>query len=470
MDKIRFFNDMLMFAQPKEEAPEGLFDGDDDDETVFYKEYSLAPYEYNERNANERLDLYKRGISSFENTSDPNTMYFGIHFDWDNFEVASEQNNVDYVNRVTNCLRSITKQFSHVKQAFLRVKDAPQYYTAYELVSEDGNNSSCIVSFGSLFYAIESWILPGAKKERKQNFSRNAPLFKELFDNFRENVDFSETQFLALSTSGSFVIIPVKHNGVLLTEQPGTTQFYEDIFSFVDTLLCQHANVQYLDILHVESDFLNTSEDCKASFFTRNRMKPYMIDVTEIKDTTLRDEILYTGRSKRFYSLFGENSDYSDEGEIIELTQLVNTDWDSELSSVVKVLYKFQWNNTLDDISVNLGNFDIKSLFDKFDEYELEYKMPTLYKAYINGIMGKFTQGAIIQTKKITYFKYVYNRKTVENSEELITNVDNTCMKILRELTKFVDYINKSKNKESDKEFQSNTNGILRMIAFSLMS
>ena len=149
---------------------------------------------------------------------------------------------------------------------------------------------------------------------------------------------------------------------------------------------------------------------------------------------------------------------------------LVNTDWDSELSSVVKVLYKFQWNNTLDDISVNLGNFDIKSLFDKFDEYELEYKMPTLYKAYINGIMGKFTQGAIIQTKKITYFKYVYNRKTVENSEELITNVDNTCMKILRELTKFVDYINKSKNKESDKEFQSNTNGILRMIAFSLMS
>ena len=44
MEKIRFFNDMLMFAQPKEEAPEGLFDGSDDDETTFYKEFSLAPY------------------------------------------------------------------------------------------------------------------------------------------------------------------------------------------------------------------------------------------------------------------------------------------------------------------------------------------------------------------------------------------------------------------------------------------
>ena len=54
MEKIRFFNDMLMFAQPKEEAPEGLFDGSDDDETTFYKEFSLAPYEFNERGLGDR--------------------------------------------------------------------------------------------------------------------------------------------------------------------------------------------------------------------------------------------------------------------------------------------------------------------------------------------------------------------------------------------------------------------------------
>ena len=467
MEKIRFFNDMLMFAQPKEEAPEGLFDGSDDDETTFYKEFSLAPYEFNERKANERLDSYRKGNVSFENTSDPNTMYFGIQMGWDDYEVESRQKNVEYVNKVTNSLRSITNQFKYVKQAFLPVNDAPQYYTAYELFSEDGKNISCVVFFGYMFFGIESWILPGAKKDRKQYFSRNAPLFKQLFDNYSENVDFSKTQFLALSTSGSFINIPVKHNGELLTEEPGSKHFYEDIFSFVGTVLSQQANVQYLDLLHTESQLLNADQDGSANFFTRNRMKSYMIDVADIKNGTVKDEILYTGKAIRYFSLWDTNSDYVEEGEIQELFQLVNTDWDSELSSVVKVLYKYQWNNDLDDISVNLGDFDIKSLFDKFDEYELEYKMPTLYKAYVNGIMGKFTEGALIQTAKITYFRYVYNRKTVQNPDEVIVNVDNACMKILRELTKFVDYVKKKKSKDSDKRTESNTDGILRLFFLS---
>lgn len=467
MEKIRFFNDMLIFSQPKEEAPEGLFDGDNDDETTFYKKFLLAPYEYNERRVNERLDSYRRGNVSFENTADPNTMYFGIPFGWDNYEFTSEEQNVEYVNKVTKCLRSITKQFSYVKQAFLRVNDSPEFYTAYELVSEDGKNMSCVVFFGYMFFAIESWIFPGAKEERQQFFSRNAPLFKKLYDNFNESVDFSETQFLALSSSGSFINIPVIHNGVLLTEEPGSKQFYEDIFSFVDTVLSQWGNVQFLDVLHIESVYLNNDKDGTVNFFTRDRMKHYMINITDIKDSSVRDEILYNGTSKRYYSLWSADSNYVDEGEIIELTKLFNTDWDSELSSVVKVFYKYQWNNGLDEISVSFDGFNIKLLFDKFDEYELEYKMPTLYKAYINGIMGKFTEGALIQTTKTTYFRYVYNRKTIQHSEEVITNVDNACMKILREVTKFSDYIKKKDSKAESTRIQSNTESIWRLILMS---
>lgn len=470
MEKIRFFNDMIMFAQPKEDAPDGLYDGNDDDESAFYKEFSLAPYEFNEKKAYERLDSYNKGNVSFENTSDPNTMYFGIQMGWDDFDVKSREENVGYVNEVTNCLRNITKQFNHVKQAFLRVNDAPQFYTAYELMSEDGNNISCVLFFGYMFFSIESWILPGAKKERQQYFTRNAPLFKKLFDNFNENVDFSQTQFLATSTSGSFINIPVKHKGKLLTEEPGSKQFYEDIFSFVGTVLSQHANVQYLDLLHAESVFLNAEEDGTTNFFTRNRMKPFVIDVDDITDDAIRNEVLFTETSKRYYPLWGANSDYTDEGEIQEIFQLINTDWDKDVSSLVKVLYKYQWNNNLDEISVNLGDFDIRSIFDKYDEYELEYKMPTLYKAFINGIMGKFTDGALIQTTKITYFRYVYNRKDVNNPDEVLLNVDRACIKILRELTIFTDYINKKQSKDSNKRVQSNTDSILRLIGVTLLN
>jgi len=385
-------------------------------------------------------------------------------------DIQSFLKNIEYIESVTKCMQSIVKQFKIVNQVFLRVKDLPHYYTVYELQSEDGaKNRSCVVCFGMMFAQIESWLFPGAGKERIQFFTRNAPLFKKLVDNFSEDADFSQTQFLVASTSGSFLNIPVMHDGILLTEDSGTEQFYKDVFAFVDNLMMQFFNVQYLDIQRTEAKFLNAKEEM-ANFYTRDKMMTYIIGVNEIKDVELREELLTAQAAKRHLLLWDNSGTYAEEGEIEELSHLMNTDWEEEGSSVVKVLYRYLWNNGTEELCASIGKQDVKSLFDNFDEYELEYRMPTLYKAYINGIMGRFSEGALIQTTKVTYFKYVYQQKDDRKRDEILNNVDTACMRILRELTKYCDYIKKRSDKESDKRAESNSDGLLRLFAMSFLS
>ena len=134
------------------------------------------------------------------------------------------------------------------------------------------------------------------------------------------------------------------------------------------------------------------------------------------------------------------------------------------------MLYLHQWENGLCEVSAKLGDYNLSPIFNQFDEYELEKAMPHFYKACFNGKMGLFEQGAIVQTPKMFYFRYVYKPDKDTEEEQILQKIDRLCMKILLELTKFSDYVEKRNEKEGDKKAEANTNSLTKMMLFHGLS
>lgn len=447
MKNLRFLNEMKVCFLQEDLVSQEIKKAVAVDK-LYFVDFNLRPYEYIDCVAQEVITAYNNEDRHIDASYYAYRM-FALPL---NKDVPQEVRtcNSSYVDKVIFSLENITNQFKYVRQVYLFDEREKLYYTVYLLSSEDGMNQSCIVALGSMFTDVEGEIYPAVLDTTFQFFSRNAPLFTKLYKNFARNVDFSEKQFLVASSSASFINIPVMHRGVLLTESPENEQFYEDIFAFVSNILRQFFHVrEYLWMQREESIALAGEESCSLPFFSRNRMKPYLCNVMDIDDKELINEILEKGKAERKYPLWNNDTEMS-LGFVEEHYILYVTDWKcTPTPSRVKVLYVFHWKNGKDEISVSFGKIKMEKYLELFDEYVLENRMPLLYRSYINGKMGRFEEGALMQTTQLSYYKYEYPQTVKDSLDNILRRVDSDCFNMLREEYKFNDYLQK---KDVDEE------------------
>ena len=471
MKTLRFLNEMVHFVQPIELAPAGL-EGTENDDKPYLEGYCLLPYHEDAITARALIHAQTKGELCYPQPGQRKQM-FGLPASFDEYDTKafSQSANGLYFKWVKESMKSMANHYQYVKQAYVLINNTPLFFTLYLLVPEQTKDISCIVTFADLFGDIDQWVLPGAEKYKRQFFSRNAPLFQKLVNAYTPGVDFTSTQFLAVSGTSSFLNIPVMRQGKLLTESPFGNQFYEDVFALANNLISQYNHAtKYLWPLHMEAVYLNSDTPSPCNFFTHDHMSHYLTEVKDITDDNLRNDILFEGQASRRFSFWGETPQYDENGQILERFSLINTDWSEELSSWARVLYLHQWENGLCEVSAKLGDYNLSPIFNQFDEYELEKAMPHFYKACFNGKMGLFEQGAIVQTPKMFYFRYVYKPDKDTEEEQILQKIDRLCMKILLELTKFSDYVEKRNKKEGDKKAEANTNSLTKMMLFHGLS
>ena len=457
MEKIRFVNDFLRFMQPIEEAPKELLNEEYKSKPLFL-DFELTSYEYDENAAQKRIaEITETGLF---NTGNLECNLFGLPVNNATSEIASQQKNDNYICMGVKFMQTVFSTYKYVRQAYVCDEKEPYFYTVYLLTTADGKNCSCIIYLGELFCDIEQYILPGARKEARQYFKRNAPLFTKLFHAFKGDPEVLDTQFIVASSTASFIDIPVMVNGVMLTENPDSEKFYEDILKFTVNILSQYNYVNdYLKFLRAESIYLDAEKnEISPSYFTRDLMKDFITAVDDIKDNNLKDDVLFTGKTKRKLDKYSRDVKYTKNGDIEEFIQLINTDYNPSMALMCKVMYRYKWGCGLEEISANFCNGKLGEFLMQCDEYELERFMPTVYKAYLHGSCSEFDKGALILSNKCVYFRYVYKYDDKNDEDEILRKTTDLCTRLFLEFHRFIDYKSKSESKLKQSKSEAERN------------
>ena len=382
---------------------------------------------------------------------------------------------IEYYEQVSNCLNSIVNEYKYIREYYFSDKDQPgACFVLYVLISEDMRNATCIV-FGSILWSIQKETISNTvPEERKQLMSRNAPLLYKLTNAFNRNVDFSTTQFIAATETGGFINIPLIKDGNEVIGPLEKKETFIDLFSFVGNVVIQTNRyckllMQRINLLHL---MLDENTNSKTNFFTYDRMKPCLIEVNELKDSKLQNEILYNREAKRMINLSDDMGDPSDESEIEEHFKLVTTDNLPVDGLDVFISYTTKWfDNTMDFTYRIIGKIDMDMLLNEYDDYELKNRMPTLYKAYINGLKGLFQEGALICTTKISFFIVeVENFTERTDLDEWKNKADKACFNIMHEFSKFWHYRELREKKESDRKTDLTQSAWTRYVGIKLLA
>lgn len=461
MERIRFVNDFLRFMQPIEKAPKELLNEEYKNKPLFL-DFELAPYIDDENSHPKHLEIIADGLLIATN------MFLKKEI---TDEIASKQKYVNYCHMGFIFMERICSTYKYVRQAYICDENKSNYYTFYILKTEDCKNYSCIINLGNLCCDVGQYILPGVKKDSRQYFTRNAPLFAKLLNAtkgpliraYKHTVNILDTQFLFASSTISFINIPVMVNGELLTESPESKTFYVDILKFTNNVLSQYNYVNdYLKFLRAESIYLDADKNEESpSYFTRDLMKDFITEVNDIKDENLKNDILFSGKTSRKLDKYSRDVKYTKNGDIEEHIQLMNTDWHPTISLTCKVMYRYKWSCGLEEISAKFPNGELGKFLMQCDEYELERFMPTVYKACFHGACGEFDKGALILSNKCVYFRYVYKYDEKNDEDDILRKTTDLCTRLCLELNKFIDYKSKSasKLKQSKSEAERNYMG-----------
>lgn len=400
--------------------------------------------------------VFKLGTNAFKSVQVPKMDYAGK----------------EYQVSMMKFFNHLDTMFPKIVELYLKQDNNEDYvWVLYELHSPDDTNIVLQFCFVDMFYNTATFVCAPENAEMEQFLKRNASSLYKFVQNSKK-FDSSRYRQECVDINPGFTIlsVPVRIDGIDRFGKIGTDEVFNHACRFANLVLKEHGRLTKVVTQRVGMIRLNEGSSDHNSLFFYDDMKPFISNVSDIPDKD-KNQLLNDSFVENGYFLFPDQQHFEEEiPEVEEHLQLLSNDYNPYEEQVVFTYYIIHWQDGKEEWACQLENAAFNWLWEEYDDYELEAKIPTAYKAIMNGRKGKFDKGALIETRTVTFFKYEYEGVlSVEKKEEICDNCMETIKRICEELAIFFNYLKMKQKRESGKRDERNQEYMGRMMIFQAL-
>lgn len=211
--------------------------------------------------------------------------------------------------------------------------------------------------------------------------------------------------------------------------------------------------------------------DKASQSFCSVKMLPVIVG-QETLPKDKREALLKRGFVETAYSFDSQQQEQNipaDFHEIQETIQIMdNFDFhDEEVAATVA--YDICWPDGMHSWSCKIP-ICFSDLLTRFDTYELESKLPSLSKAYYNGMMNRFKEGGLIENNyKEMIYLYDYDQYNKGKANKIHIDRSASLKKVILEIIKFNQYVGLKNAKENNKDSEKFKDTLKRGLLYQLL-
>lgn len=379
--------------------------------------------------------------------------------------------------KVLGFISNFKNIFPKIGVYYCSMDENPDFSLVFYVLFDSNNKSfALLLNFNNRFDSIAS----AFEEEYAKNFAnRLSPTLFSMYEsglNLMNFQSFYGNAFI-IAPGISFAICPL-HNGL----DNVAFSYWRNITPEGLNMLVEVYLGNVIETVFHEAPLLQTTmmrfafiNSGNSEFFGANVMKNFIVDPDELPYDK-RNHLLRFGHLERILDYSNSelsNTEISGFNEIQERIQVFES-FDPRDSQVIAFAsYDICWPDASHSWVCKIP-ISITQLLNKYDFSELDSKIPNISKAYSNGMINNFEDGAIVETNKgelIYFFDYNDHNKGKENAIHL------KCSKWLKqtmiELVKFNHHLKIKESRESSKSSgkygDTITRGIIYQFIGSLM-
>lgn len=282
----------------------------------------------------------------------------------------------------------------------------------------------------------------------KPIIERNAPQITSHLAKYNTHLD---RKFVNLLSYNSFLFSPIECNSEFdnIVEQA-----FDEAFTFDHEL----ANFVTFFFRRNMSSYLY-EEPKKVGYFNYLDMKEFLVNEEKIYESDVIKDVIINRIHRHYRSLAFEDKFIEDmlkeeiflpsDCEVVETTEYISHDEDYNDDPYFLNYYIIKWPNGEEDWTCMLPKeIKYREIFESGNSESINY-LSILNKAYKNGLMYKYSEGAYFETPKLNYFIMRYSQ---DLQERIKLKICTDCKeKIMNIYLQFVEMANHRKYKEGSK-------------------
>lgn len=387
-------------------------------------------------------------------------------------------NDMTYIHRkVLGFVSNFRNVFPKIGVYYCSMDDNPDFALVFYVLFDSNLKSfALLLSFCNRFDSIAS----AFEEDYAKNFAnRLSPTLFSMYESGLQLMNFQSFYGNAfiISPGLSFAICPL-HDGL----DNASISYWQNISPKGLDNIVQRYLASVIETVFLEAPLLQTTmmrfafiNSGNTDFFGANVMKNFIVDPNELSYDK-RNQLLRTGYLERTLDYNNSelsSSDITGYDEIQERIQVIES-FDPRDSQVIAFAsYDICWPDASHSWACKIP-ISITELLNRYDFSELDTKIPNISKAYSNGMINNFEDGAIVESNNgelIFFLDYNDHNKGKENAIHL--KGSKWLRQTMIELVKFNHHLKikeaRENSKSSGKYGDTITRGIIYQLIGTLM-